>query len=398
MRIKDVKTFLLKVPLGKERFYSSQCAFPERNSLLVKIETDDGIFGWGESGQYGPGEPVASFIENILKPRLIGKNPLDINVLWEDMFTGIRDFGRKTTGIEAISGIDIALWDIAGKFYNKPIYELLGGAFRKKVLGYATGCYYRGEDVLDYKKSLSALKDEASGYIDSGFTALKVKIGLLHINEDVERVTVIRDAVGDNTILMVDANHAYNFHSARKIGKYLEEMKIHFFEEPVVPEDIYGYKTLRETLNLAIAAGENEFTRFGYLELFKNDCLDIIQPNIGCAGGFTEVKRIEALASAYHVQLITHCWGSGVALAAALQFSATIAPSPHTAFENAPENAPMVEYDKNFNPLRDNLLIETFKVNDGFVQIPDGPGLGIEINMSVLEKYLTKTETIFHKI
>lgn len=388
MKIKDIKTFLLKVPLGKERFYSSQCAFPERNSLLVRIETDNGLFGWGESGQYGPGEPVSTFIEYVLKPRLIGKNPLDITVLWENMFTGIRDFGRKTTGIEAISGIDIALWDIAGKFYQKPIYELLGGAFRKTVLGYATGCYYRGEDVLNYKKSLKALKDEANGYVDAGFTAIKGKVGLLKVEEDAERIASIREAVGKGTILMIDANHAYNFHTAKKMGRFLEEFKVLFFEEPVLPEDIYGYKMLRETLNLAIAAGENEFTRFGFLELLKNDCLDIIQPNIGCAGGFTEVKRIEALASAYHVQLIPHAWGSGIALAAALQFCATIAPSPHTAFPTAPENEPMIEYDKNINPLRDELLTKRFTIENGFVKIPDGPGLGIEIDMSIIEKYL----------
>jgi len=388
MIITDIKTFLLKVPLGKDRFYSSQSNFPERNSLLVRIETDNGLTGWGESGQYGPGEPVAAFITYVLKPLLIGKNPLDTTVLWEHMFTTIRDFGRKTTGVEAISGIDIALWDIAGKFFNKPIYELLGGAFRKKVLGYATGCYYRGEDVLGYKKSLKSLKDEAIGYIDAGFTAIKAKVGLLSVEEDAERVANIREAVGKGTILMIDANHAYNFHTAKKMGRFLEELKVHFFEEPVLPEDIYGYKMLRETLNLAIAAGENEFTRFGYLELLKNDCLDIIQPNVGCAGGFTEVKRIEALASAFHVQVIPHAWGSGVALAAALQFCSTIAPSPHTAFPRAPENEPMIEYDKNFNPLRDELLTKPFTIENGFVQIPDGPGLGIELNLEILEKYL----------
>lgn len=388
MKITDIQTFLLKVPLGKERFYSSQCAFPERNSLLVKIQCDNKIFGWGESGHYGPGEPVAAFIDVILKPILIGKNPLDTTVLWEDMFTTIRDYGRKTTGVEAISGIDIALWDIAGKFYKKPIYELIGGAFRTKIRGYATGCYYRGDDVLDYKKSLQALKDEASGYLDDGFTVLKGKVGLLHVEEDAERVAAIRNAVGKDTLLMMDANHAYNFHTAKKMGKYLEEQKVHFFEEPVLPEDFYGYKKLRERLNLAIAAGENEFTRFGFLELLKNDCLDIIQPNLGCAGGFTDVKRIEAIASSYHVQVIPHCWGSGIALAAALQFCATIAPSPHTAFPKAPENAPMIEYDKNFNPLRDELLINNFTVADGFVQIPDGPGLGIEIDHDILNKYI----------
>ncbi len=388
MKITDIKTFLLKVPLGENGFYSSQSQFPERNSLLVRIETDNGLTGWGESGQYGPGEPVASFIEMVLKPLLIGKNPLDITVLWEYMFTTIRDFGRKTTGVEAISGIDIALWDIAGKFYNKPIYELFGGAFRKKILGYATGCYYRGEDVLDYKKSLKMLKDEAIGYIDAGFTAIKAKVGLLNVEEDAERIASIRDAVGEKTIIMIDANHAYNFHTAKKMGRFLEELKIHFFEEPVLPEDLYGYKMLRETLSIAIAAGENEFTRFGFLELLKNDCLDIIQPDIGCTGGFTEMKRIEALASAYHVQVIPHVWGSGVALAAALQFCSNIAPSPHTAFPKVPENEPMIEYDKNFNPLRDELLTKSFTIENGFVQIPDGPGLGIEIKIPVLEKYL----------
>jgi len=395
MKIKDIKTYLLKVPLGKERFFSSQSKFPERNSLLIKVETDNGLTGWGESGQYGPGEPVSTFIKSVLKQLLIGKNPLDINVLWEKMFTTIHDFGRKTTGIEAISGIDIALWDIAGKYYNKPIYELLGGGFRKKVLGYATGYYYREEDLTDYKNSLMRLKDETTGYLDAGFIAMKAKVGLLNVEKDAERIATIRNAAGKKTILMVDANHAYNFHTAKKMGRLLEELKVHIFEEPVLPENIYGYKMLRETLNIAIAAGENEYTRFGFLELLKNECLDIIQPDIGCAGGFTEVKRIEALASSYNVPLIPHVWGSCVALAAALQFCSTIAPLPHTAFPTAPENEPMIEFDKNFNPLRDKLSINPFKVEDGFVKVPDGPGLGIEINMSILEKYLVNTDTVF---
>lgn len=387
MKITSIETFLLKVSLGKDRFFSSQCPFPERNSLIVKVDTDAGITGYGESGQYGPGEPVASFIKDVLSPMLIGKNPLETKVLWEEMFAGIRDFGRKTTGVEAISGIDIALWDIAGKFYNKPIYELLGGAFRKKVKAYATGCYYRGQDVRDYRSSLPALRNEASWLVDEGFTALKAKVGLLHVEEDAERISTIRDTIGPGKLLLVDANHAYNFHTAKKMGHYLEEFKVHFFEEPVLPEDLNGYRMLRETLDLAIAAGENEFTRFGFQQLLKNECLDIIQPNIGCAGGFTEVQRIETLANTYHVQLIPHCWGSGIALAAALQLSANLAPVPHTAFPQAPENDPMLEYDKNFNPLRDELLFSKFAVKEGYVEVPEGPGLGVEIDMSILEKY-----------
>jgi D-galactarolactone cycloisomerase len=389
MKIIKVETYLLKVPLGEKRFYSSQCAFPERNSLIIKVITDAGIEGYGESGQYGPGEPVAVFINSVLAPMIIGKNPLDTAVLWENMFANIRDFGRKTTGIEAISGIDIALWDIAGKFYGKPIYQLLGGAFRNKVKAYATGCYYRGQDVTDHRTNLNALKDEAKRMVDEGFTALKCKIGLLHINEDVERIAAIREAIGPDNLLMADANHAYNFHTAKKIGKRIEEFNIHFFEEPVLPEDHHGYRMLRQSLNMAIAAGENEFTRYGFLDLLRNECLDIIQPNIGCAGGFTEIKRIESLSNSYHVQLIPHCWGSGIAMAAALQLSASMAPLPHTAFPKAPENDPILEYDKNFNPLRDELLKEKFSVIDGYVKIPDGPGLGVEIDMSVVTRYLS---------
>ena len=398
MKITNITTYLLKVPLGKDRFYSSQCEFPERNSLLVKVDTDAGISGFGESGQYGPGEPVASFIYNVLKPMLLGKCPLNHTVLWEKMYAGIRDFGRKTTGVEAISGIDIALWDIAGKYYKKPIFDLLGGAFRTKVKAYATGCYYRGIDVLDYKKSIESIRQEARYYADEGFSAMKCKIGLLHLHQDLERVAAIRKEVGQDITLMVDANHAYNFHTAKKMGKLLEELNIHFFEEPVLPEDPTAYRMLRETLNMAIAAGENEFTRYGFLELLKNNCLDIIQPNIGCAGGFTEIKRIEALSSAHHVQLIPHCWGSGIALAAALQLSASLAPVPHTAFPHAPENEPMLEFDKNYNPLRDELLHEGFDFSDGFVRVPEGPGLGVEINPASMQKYLVKIENEYSRV
>jgi D-galactarolactone cycloisomerase len=388
MKITNIETFLLKVPLGADRFYSSQCSFPERKSLLIKVTTNSGLTGWGESGQYGPGEPPAAFVNHVLKPLLIGKNPLDTTVLWDLMYSSIRDFGRKATGIEAISGIDIALWDIAGKYYKKPIADLLGGMFRNKIRAYATGCYYRGKDVLDYKASLPALKNEAKSYVDAGFSALKVKIGLLRIEEDIERVNVIREAIGKDALLMIDCNHAYNVHSARKIGRILEQFNVFWLEEPVVPEDLMGYAELKRTLDIAIAAGENEYTRFGFLELFKNQCLDIVQPNLGCAGGFTEVKRIEALSSAFHVQMIPHCWGSGVALAASLHLCASLMPLQFTAFPKAPLNEPMIEYDKNINPLRDYLLKQNFQLDGEFLKVPEGPGLGIEIDENVLIKYM----------
>ncbi len=388
MKITEIQTFSLKAPLGKDRFYWSQRDCPERNSLLVRVQTDGGLEGWGECGQYGPGEPPAAFIRSSLAPRLIGKNPLGHGVLWDEMFNAVRDFGRKCAGIEAISGIDIALWDIAGKFHQRPICDLLGGAFRTKIRAYATGCYYRGDEVLDYKSSLPALCDEAKGYVDAGFTAVKGKIGLLGIDEDIQRVQAIRESVGNETLLMMDANHAYNVHSARRMGRALEALDVLFFEEPVVPEDLDGYAFLRRSLDLAIAGGEVEYTRYGFLELFRKGCVDIAQPDVCCAGGLTEVKRIEALSTAFHVQLIPHVWGSGVALAAALHMCATLAPVPHTAFPRAPLNEPMIEFDRNPNPLRDCLLKEPIRPDGQFVPVPQGPGLGIEIDRDVLNKYL----------
>jgi D-galactarolactone cycloisomerase len=387
MRIAAIDTFLLKAPLGKERFYWSQRDCPERTSLLVRIRTDSGLEGWGECGQYGPGEPPAAFINSVLAPRLLGKNPLDTGVLWDEMYNTVRDFARKGAAIEAISGIDVALWDLAGKQYAKPVCELLGGAFRNRIRAYATGCYYRGDDVRDYHAALPALRDEAKGYVDAGFAAVKGKVGLLSIDEDTERVRAIREAVGDGVLLMMDANHAYNFHSARRMGKALESLDVLFFEEPVVPEDLDGYARLRQSLDLAVAGGELEYTRYGFLDLFRKGCVDIAQPDIGCAGGLSEVKRIEALSTAFHVQLVPHVWGSGVALAAALQLCATLAPVPHTAFPQAPLNEPMIEFDKNPNPLRDDLLKTPIRLDGQCVPVPQGPGLGIEIDEEVLDKY-----------
>lgn len=152
MKIKKIETYILRVPLGKMRFFSSQCAFPERNSLLVRIETEDGIYGWGEGGQYGPPEPVKACIEHVLAPMLMGRDPLDKAVLWHEMYNHTRDFGQKGSYIEAISAIDIALWDICGKALNVPVSKLMGGTQRKTVEMYATGCYYRGEHYLDLDK------------------------------------------------------------------------------------------------------------------------------------------------------------------------------------------------------------------------------------------------------
>ncbi|MFQ3619430.1 MAG: mandelate racemase/muconate lactonizing enzyme family protein [Spirochaetales bacterium] len=398
MKVKSIETFILRVPLGKERFYSSQTAFPERNSLLIRIETDEGIVGWGEGGQYGPPEPPAACIHHVLAPLILGKDPMDRAVLWEKMYGLTRDFGQKGPYLDAISGIDIALWDIAGKYTGLPISTLLGGRFRSEVQAYATGHYYRGEDVFDYKRNLPLLKEEAQQYVGMGFRILKAKIGLLPLSQDIERLAAIREAVGPSIQLLVDANHAYNVGTAGRICRELEKMGgILWFEEPVPPEDYQGYKALRSFSSIPIAGGECEFTRFGFRELLVRGCVDILQPDLGACGGFSEFRTIEGMARAFHVPVIPHVWGSAVALASALQAIASLPPFPYTALPIPLENEPVIEYDRNPNPLRDSLATEPFTMKEGKVLIPEKPGIGITLDLDTLKKFTTETRksTVF---
>jgi len=387
MKITNITAYILRTPLGKERFYSSQCAFPERNSLLVKIETDEGITGWGEGGQYGPPEPVAAAIKHVLRPKLIGENPMQPVRIWEELYAFTRDFGQKGTYIEAMSAIDIALWDICGQYLKQPVHALLGGAFRQSVPTYATGCYYRGEDYLDYKGSLAALEEEARSYVDAGFSMLKIKVGLLSVEADLERVAAIRQAIGPDSALLVDANHAYNVHTAIRMAKGLEAFDVRFFEEPVTPEDRSGYREVRNATTVPIAGGECEFTRYGFRDLILQGCVDIAQPDLCVTGGFSEWMKIQALANSFGVTVIPHVWGSGVALFSALHVLACIPPTPHTANPVALQNEPVIEYDRNPNPLRDELLFTKLEFEGGRIAIPQKPGLGIEINPSALSQY-----------
>ena len=386
MKIANIETFLLKVALGSARFYSSQCAFPDRSSLLVKITTDSGICGWGECGQYGPGEPISAAINHVLAPVIMNQF-VQPNVLWEKMYAATRDFGQKGTYIEAISGIDIALWDILGKEYKRPICEIIGGKNRDAVTAYATGCYYRGEDYLNPQKNFSLLEDEARSFVDNGFSIVKMKIGLLSCTDDLKRVEVVRQTIGNNVKLLIDCNHSYNYFTVKKMCQFLKDYDIGWLEEPVVPEDKKSYALLRQNSAVPIAGGECEYTRYGYQDFLEQGCVDIAQPDICVCGGLSEVQKINVLTTVHGVMNIPHVWGSAVALAAALQYVATLPAFPHTAMPVALQNEPIIEYDQNPNPLRDELCNENFILEHNRVAVPQKPGLGITINEEVLDTY-----------
>lgn len=386
MRIDRVETFVLKAPLGASRFYSSQAAFPERNSLLVRLTTSDGIVGWGEGGQYGPAEPVKACVDAVLGPALIAMEHATPAVVWERLYALTRDFGQKGPYIEAISAIDIALWDIFGKTLGVPVSTLMGGRFREKVSAYGTGAYYSHTD-FDAARDLGALRDEVTRYADDGFSMLKMKIGLLPVRDDARRVAAVRDALGDDFSLLADANHAYTSSTAIAMGRVLQGAGFELFEEPVPPEDRQGYAAVRSALDVPIAGGEAEYTRYGFRDFIEGGCVDIVQPDVCVCGGISEVQRITALATAHNLRTIPHVWGSGIALAAALQVCSALPLAPHTYRPIPLQNEPVIEFDRTRNPLRDDLLVEPFTLTDGHVAVPNGPGLGIDVDLEVVERY-----------
>lgn len=386
MKIRSVTSHLLRVPLGDKTFYSSQAAFPERNSYLVRIETDCGLVGWGEGGQYGPAQPVAAVVDHVFALKLIGRDPTEPVRIWEELYAFSRDFGQRGSYIEALSAVDIALWDIAGQAAGVPVWKLLGGRFRDKITAYATGCYYP-QNFHDQSALIGMLEQEAAGYADAGFGLLKVKIGLLSLEKDLERLRAIRKAIGPDIGLLVDANHGYNAASAIRMGHLMQDVGVLFFEEPVIPEDRDGYRKVRAENPIPVAGGECEFTRYGFRDFIAGGCVDIIQPDLAVCGGFTAFTQILALANAWGVATVPHVWGSGIAVAAALHAVAAVPPFPFSANPIPLINQPVIEFDRKHNPLRDELLHQRFELKEGCLAVPDASGLGVTVRDDMLAMY-----------
>jgi D-galactarolactone cycloisomerase len=376
MRIVAINHHVLQSPL-KQPFAFSQGWVTKRSATLAEIVTDYGITGWGEAFNQGlePPQISAAVIEHALKPLVLGANPLDVEVLWHRMYHATRDYGRKGAVMAAISAIDTALWDIAGKSYGVPVYQFLGGAFRTRVQAYATG-FYR----IHGPGEAARLAEEALGHVDAGFSALKVKLGF-GLSDDMAVMQAIRQALGERAVtLMVDTNHAYGRADALRLGRALEPFELRWYEEPVAPEDYAGYRALRSALDVPIAAGENEHSLHGFRELLGQGCVDIAQPDVGSAGGFTACRHIIALAQAHGVQVNPHVWGSAVGQAAALQLIAAIPVAHHALCPSEP----IFEYDCSAHPFRQLLVVQPFEHVAGWVEVPRGPGLGIEVDRAVI--------------
>ena len=375
MKVTAVDTFVLRQNLA-EPFGYSQAWYTARTAMLVRVTTDDGLTGWGEA--YGPPEPSAATVRHVLAPLVVGADPFDTLPLWERMYARLRDYGQKGIALHAISAIDIALWDIKGKALGVSVSRLLGGRFRERVQAYATGLYFRpGEDFT------AALVEEARGYVAAGFRAIKLKVG--HTPEsDLRHARAVRAAIGPDVQLMVDANHAYDAATAIRLGREFERLDVRWFEEPVIPEDIEGYAEVSRALDMPVAGGEAEFTRFGFRRLLAARAVDIVQPDITATGGFTECQRIAALASAHGIRYLPHVWGSSIGLAASLQFTAALPPATQSLYPIEP----LFEFDRTPNVFRDELAVVPIRHQRGWIAIPDRPGLGVEVDEHLMRQYL----------
>jgi D-galactarolactone cycloisomerase len=377
MKIVDIVSYVLSTPL-EEPFAFSQGWVDKRSAMVVEVKTDEGISGWGESLCHGlqPPEIAASFVEFCFKPMLVGRDPFDVEVLWEEMYNRTRPFGGGAA-VNATSGIDIALWDVIGRSLGKPVHKLLGGAFRTEVIPYATGFYRRQGEVYPETGI-----EEAKRHLSEGFGAMKLKVGF-GVEADLEYVHAIREAVGPEVRLMMDANCAYGVPAARRILLEGRDARVHFFEEPLAPEDLEGYRSLRNLTTTYLAAGENVFGKIGYRRWISEGAVDILQPDLCSSGGFTECKKIAAIAQAWNTAIVPHVWGTGIGLAASLQLIATLPPAPLSL---NPEE-PMLEYDTSSHPFREDLIYGAISMKNEKVAVPQRPGIGVEVDRGVLEQY-----------
>jgi D-galactarolactone cycloisomerase len=377
MKIRHVRTHILRAALSQPFAYS-RAWYDTRTAMLVEIETDDGLTGWGEC--YGPAQITSAVVES-LAGLLIGEDPLRIDRLWRKIYGLLRDHGQKGAVIEGLSGIDIALWDIKGKHFGVPVHRLLGGGIRSDVRAYATGLYRRkAGDPLRY------LPEEAAGYVAEGFGAVKLKVGF-GVEEDAAVTRAVREAIGPGTALMVDANHAYDTTAAIRLGRMIEPCDIGWFEEPVPPEDLAGYRDVRAALSIPVAGGECEFTRFGFRDVLVSRAMDVIQPDTCAAGGLSECRKIADMAEAFGVRYNPHVWGTGIAIAASLQLLAVL-PS-HTPLSLAPLE-PMLEFDRTEHPIRQAILTQPIEHVRGVVTVPEGPGLGIEVDREAVSRFAVR--------
>jgi D-galactarolactone cycloisomerase len=378
MEVRSIKAIPLEHSLkaGRE-FGGTRGRTGTRTATLVRVETADGTVGWGEA--FAPPRSVARLIEETIADPIVGTDPIVAESLAERVYTGdigSYHFGRGGFAQAALSGVELALWDLRGKEHGTPIHELLGGERTESLVPYASTMYITewGEDPAEPMEKAVA----------EGFTAAKIKIGR-GVEDDVHRTATAREHLGDDAHLMVDYNGNYTPAQAIRSIETIAEYDITWAEEPVPPENYSGYREIQRRTDVPLAAGEAHFGRFEFEHLVSERCVDVIQPNLGRCGGFAEARFLAKLATTHNVAVRPHVWNSAVGTAAAVQFAASLSMYPHNP-ETIPEPV-LFEFDRSENPLREELLTEPLDPTGGSLDVPQGPGLGVTVDKDAVEQY-----------
>ncbi|QDT78430.1 Putative isomerase YitF [Gimesia maris] len=371
LKITGVKTYLLQHKLKRPFGVSVSVPLDQfRKTLLVKIETDAGLTGWGETAPVGGARGT---IDDQIGPRLIGQNPLKQRKLWRMMWGP--NFGNAL----AVAALDMAINDIRGQALNLSVAELFGGRLRDRVPAYASAMNY-----VENEQPEEQYPREAEQLVKQGFKALKMRIGRYPVVREAAVAAAVREAVGLDIKLMADGNAAYTLSSALQMGEVLHDLNFEYFEEPLPQSPHYaGYEELRRKLPLPLAAGEGVDSRGSAKELIDRQCMHIIQPDVSLCGGIGETLFISELAALSGIRCIPHCWGGAILIAATVQ-TLSLMPDPHWGF---PTDTPMLELDQSENPWRTEIVKEPFQLKDGFVDVPTRPGLGIEVDEAIVKRY-----------
>jgi D-galactarolactone cycloisomerase len=380
--IEAIRTYHLNCKLD-QAFGFSQWTYDQRNNLIVEIIDDSGAIGWGEC--YGPSAVTQSAITQFYGPLLMGKNPLQNEAIWQHLWRASLDFARKGIMMGAMSGIDMALLDLKGKLLNCSVSELIGGRLRDQVPCYATGMYFK-----DLKESelIEQIIDEAKGYVDKGYGNLKIKVGK-NMTFDQQLVKAMREAFPEQR-LMADSNHAYDLKEATRMGRLLEELDYYWFEEPLSPNHMSQFRQLSDRINIPIATGEAEQTRWGFQDLLSPGGVQFAQPDLAYCGGPSEALKIRSLASSMGVNVVPHAWGTMLNLACATHFIATSYVEPG----RAEMESPMLEVDHTQNPMRDEMYAKAIQLENGMATVPHTPGLGVEPDRQAMTSFTLSQQEI----
>jgi L-alanine-DL-glutamate epimerase-like enolase superfamily enzyme len=378
MKISDVNVIVLESPEAYQATAGGEEAHGIKYLGIVKVETDSGITGYADLETQphvaraivdAPSEGSVLGFKG-LRSVLIGEDPFDVERLWQKMYMGSVYYGRRGAAMQVISGIDIALWDIVGKKVGEPVYKLLGGAYRDRVRPYASTLF---------RSTPQGMAEASRGYLDQGFSAVKFGWGVFgeDAERDVELVAAARTSLGDRVDLLIDTGWYIQRTAKQAIQmvRRLEQFQPFLIEEPLSPEDYDGYAELAGTVDTLIACGEQEATEWGFHTLIERGQVDVIQPDLSRCGGFTAARKIVHLADLYNRLCIPHAWTSDLLTAASLHLNAFMRRS---VFQ---------EFNVTVGPLSRELCLNPIHLEDGMLRVPQGPGLGVEIDESVIEKY-----------